>query len=104
MEVLPVLIRGRWFQDDRYAELRNAAWLVRNCRWAGWEEGDALSLELCARGTHGLVDLVGVIRVEHEDHRPGQRRWPDLHPDPMIVGTRHRPGDAVRGHYDFSHL
>ena len=43
MEVLPVLIRGRWFQDDRYAELRNAAWLVRNCRWAGWEEGDALS-------------------------------------------------------------
>jgi hypothetical protein len=26
------LLRGRWITDDRYAALRNAAWMVRNSR------------------------------------------------------------------------
>lgn len=69
IEVLPVIIRGRWLQDDRYGDLRNAAWLVRNARWAGVGEGEAvarLTLEaiiLCEQGEPlqslipSLVDL-----------------------------------------------
>jgi hypothetical protein len=26
------MLRGRWFKDDRYASLRNAAWVLRNSR------------------------------------------------------------------------
>lgn len=26
------VLRGRWFKDDRYGPLRNAAWMVRNAR------------------------------------------------------------------------
>jgi len=34
----PVPIRGRWFSDPRYLGLRNAAWGLRNGRWAGQSE------------------------------------------------------------------
>jgi hypothetical protein len=34
---LPVPIRGRWLEVDHIG-LRNAAWGVRNARWAGQDE------------------------------------------------------------------
>lgn len=40
---LPEPIFGRWFMDDRYVDLRNAAWLVRNARWANVAEAQAIA-------------------------------------------------------------
>jgi hypothetical protein len=34
---LPVPIRGRWLEVD-HVGVRNAAWAVRNARWAGQDE------------------------------------------------------------------
>jgi len=35
--VLPVIVRGRWLLLN-HGPLRNAAWGVRNARWAGQDE------------------------------------------------------------------
>ena len=39
-------IRGRWFRDDRYANLRNTAWFVRNYRMVGHDDNMAIA-KLC---------------------------------------------------------
>ena len=43
---LPVPIRGRWFRDDRYGNLRNTAWFVRNYRMVGYDDTVAVA-KLC---------------------------------------------------------
>lgn len=43
---LPVPVRGRWITDQRYADLRNAAWFVRNFRMVGHDDNIAIA-KLC---------------------------------------------------------
>ena len=43
---LPVPLRGRWIRDERYRDLRSSAWFVRNYRWAGCNETEAMA-KLC---------------------------------------------------------
>ena len=40
---LPVPIRGRWITDSNYADLRNAAWFVRNYRIIGHDDTLAIA-------------------------------------------------------------
>ena len=51
---LPVPVRGRWLQPD-HVGLRNAAWGVRNARWAGQEE--AMMLAWLCREVQLLLDV-----------------------------------------------
>ena len=41
-QALPVIVRGRWLQEDHY-KLRNAVWGLRNARWAGQDEQQMLA-------------------------------------------------------------
>ena len=43
---LPVPIRGRWIRDQRYTELRNTAWFVRNYRLVAHDDTEAVA-KLC---------------------------------------------------------
>lgn len=43
---LPVPIRGQWIRDHRYADLRNAAWFVRNYRLVAHDDSLAMA-KLC---------------------------------------------------------
>ena len=39
-------IRGRWVHDQRYGNLRNTAWFVRNYRQIGYDDTIAIA-KLC---------------------------------------------------------
>ena len=49
----PVPIRGRWLRPD-HTGLRNAAWGVRNARWAGQDEAMMLAW-LCSEARQLLI-------------------------------------------------
>ena len=51
---LAVLIRGRWMSPD-HTGLRNAAWAVRNARWAGQDE--TMMLAWLTEEVKRLLDL-----------------------------------------------
>jgi hypothetical protein len=50
---LAVPIRGRWLRSD-HVGLRNAAWAVRNARWAGQDE--AMMIAWVCREVQTLLD------------------------------------------------
>jgi len=62
---LPVIVRGRWMQTD-HTELRNAAWGVRNGRWAGQDEDRMLAW------------LVDEVRRLHDSGEPLESLVPSL--------------------------
>lgn len=42
LEALPEVVRGRWLLPES-VQMRNAAWWVRNARWAGQDEAKMIA-------------------------------------------------------------